>query len=53
MTVAQEQFVSQDLHLSPTPVINLGHLNLDSVTRSGVIDEIAKACRDLGYFQVR
>ncbi|EES11613.1 protein DOWNY MILDEW RESISTANCE 6 [Sorghum bicolor] len=48
MTVAQEQLV----HLSPTPVINLGHLNLDSVTRSGVIDEIAKACRDLGYFQV-
>ncbi|XP_066342880.1 flavanone 3-dioxygenase 3-like [Miscanthus floridulus] len=51
-TVAQEQLVSQDLHLSPTPVINLGHLSLDSVTRSGVIDQIAKACHDLGHFQV-
>jgi isopenicillin N synthase-like dioxygenase len=47
--------VSQDLlHLSPTPVINLGHLSLDdSVTRSGVINQIARACHDLGYFQVR
>jgi hypothetical protein len=54
-TVPQEQLVSQDLqHLSPTPVINLGHLSLDdSVTRSGVINQIARACHDLGYFQVR
>ena len=44
--------MSQDLHLSPTPVINLGHLSLDSVTRSGVIDQIAKACHDLERFQV-
>nr|TKW24105.1 hypothetical protein SEVIR_3G031100v2 [Setaria viridis] len=34
------------------PVINLGHLSLDSVTRSRVVNDIAKACRDLGYFQV-
>lgn len=51
-TVAQEQLVSQDLHLSPTLVINLGHLSLDSETRSDVIDQITKACHDLGYFQV-
>ena len=34
------------------PVIDLGHLNLDSATRSTVVNEIAKACHDLGYFQV-
>jgi hypothetical protein len=34
------------------PVINLGHLSLDSATRSSVVNEIAKACRDVGYFQV-
>ncbi|KAJ1273367.1 hypothetical protein BS78_06G274500 [Paspalum vaginatum] len=51
-TVPQEQLPSQDLCLSPTPVINLGHLSLDSVTRSHVVNDITKACRDLGYFQV-
>ncbi|GJN01406.1 hypothetical protein PR202_ga18671 [Eleusine coracana subsp. coracana] len=51
-TVPQEQLPSEDLHPRPMPVINLGHLSLDSRTRSGVVNEIAKACRDLGYFQV-
>ncbi|OEL25420.1 Protein DOWNY MILDEW RESISTANCE 6 [Dichanthelium oligosanthes] len=51
-TVPQEQLPSGDLHSPPTPVINLGHLSLDSTTRSCVVNDIAKACRDLGYFQV-
>ncbi|CAN6172131.1 unnamed protein product [Urochloa humidicola] len=49
----QEQLPSEDLHpLPPTPVINLGHLSLDSATRSRVVDDIAKTCRGLGYFHV-
>jgi hypothetical protein len=51
-TVPQEQLPSQDLHPRPMPVINLGHLSLDSATRSSVVNEITKACRDVGYFQV-
>ncbi|TVU21817.1 hypothetical protein EJB05_31484, partial [Eragrostis curvula] len=52
-TVHEEQLPLEDLQPVPTPVINLGHLSLlDSKTRSRVIDDIAKACRDLGYFQV-
>lgn len=51
-TVPQEQLPSADLHPRPMPVVNLGHLSLDSTARSGVINDIAKACRDLGYFQV-
>ncbi|XP_062227059.1 flavanone 3-dioxygenase 3-like [Phragmites australis] len=51
-TVPEKQLPSEDLHPPPMPVINLGHLSLDSTTRSRVIDDIAKACRDLGYFQV-
>ncbi|KAL6844396.1 hypothetical protein ACP4OV_026069 [Aristida adscensionis] len=52
-TVPQEQLPSDDLHPAPPmPVINLGHLSLDSATRSHVVNDLAKACRDLGYFQV-
>uniref|UniRef100_J3M2F3 Fe2OG dioxygenase domain-containing protein n=1 Tax=Oryza brachyantha TaxID=4533 RepID=J3M2F3_ORYBR len=51
--VPLEQLPSQELHPQPMPVINLGHLSLDNpMARSGVVDDIAKACRDLGYFQV-
>ncbi|TVU21826.1 hypothetical protein EJB05_31493, partial [Eragrostis curvula] len=51
-TVHEKQLPSEE-QPAPTPVINLGHLSLlDSTTRSRVIDDIAKACRDLGYFQV-
>ncbi|KAL6651585.1 hypothetical protein ACP70R_010510 [Stipagrostis hirtigluma subsp. patula] len=50
-TVPQEQLPSGDLHPPPMPVINLGHLSLDPATRSRVVDDIAKACRDQGYFQ--
>jgi hypothetical protein len=48
----QEQLPSDDLHPPPMPVINLDHLILESKTRSGVLEDIAKACHDLGYFQV-
>uniref|UniRef100_A0A453DC28 Uncharacterized protein n=1 Tax=Aegilops tauschii subsp. strangulata TaxID=200361 RepID=A0A453DC28_AEGTS len=41
-----------DLHPPPMPVINLGHLNLDPAIRACVVEDITKACRDLGYFQV-
>lgn len=51
-TVPQEQLPSDDLHPPPMPVINLGHLNLDPATRARVVEDIAKACRHLGYFQV-
>ncbi|CAL5024865.1 unnamed protein product [Urochloa decumbens] len=51
-TVPQEQLPSEDLHPLPMPVINLGHLSLDSATRSRVVNDIAKACHGLGYFQV-
>nr|AEV41047.1 putative flavonol synthase/flavanone 3-hydroxylase [Oryza minuta] len=52
-SVPQEQLPSQELHPPPMPVINLGHLSLDDPTvRSQVVNDIAKACRDLGYFQV-
>ncbi|CAN6250562.1 unnamed protein product [Urochloa humidicola] len=51
-TVPQKQLPSENLHPLPMPVINLGHLSLDSVTRSRVINDITKACRDLGCFQV-
>lgn len=51
--IPQEQLPSQELHPPPMPVINLGHLSLDDPTvRSRVVNDIAKACRDLGYFQV-
>ncbi|OEL23248.1 Thebaine 6-O-demethylase [Dichanthelium oligosanthes] len=36
----------------PSPVIDLGRFGLDPATRSRVVDDVAKACRDLGYFQV-
>jgi len=51
-TVPPELLPSEDLHPLPMPVINLGHLSLDSATRYRVVDDVAKACRDLGYFQV-
>uniref|UniRef100_A0A0D9WAW3 Fe2OG dioxygenase domain-containing protein n=1 Tax=Leersia perrieri TaxID=77586 RepID=A0A0D9WAW3_9ORYZ len=52
-SVPQEQLPSQELHPPPMPVINLGHLSLDDPTaRSRVVNDIAKSCRDLGYFQV-
>ncbi|KAK1686390.1 hypothetical protein QYE76_047238 [Lolium multiflorum] len=51
-SVPQEQLPSDDLHPPPMPVINLGHLILEPETRSGVVEDIAKACHDLGYFQV-
>ncbi|KAF8769195.1 hypothetical protein HU200_006698 [Digitaria exilis] len=51
-TVPQELLPPDDLHPLPLPVINLGHLSLDSAIRSGVVNDIAKACRDRGYFQV-
>ena len=51
-TVPPELLPSEDLHPLPMPVINLGHLSLDSANRCRVVDDIAKACRDLGYFQV-
>ena len=51
-TLPPELLPSEDLHPLPMPVINLGHLSLDSATRYRVVDDVAKACRDLGYFQV-
>uniref|UniRef100_A0A453DC61 Fe2OG dioxygenase domain-containing protein n=2 Tax=Aegilops tauschii subsp. strangulata TaxID=200361 RepID=A0A453DC61_AEGTS len=51
-TVPQEQLPSDDLHPPPMPVINLGHLNLDPAIRACVVEDITKACRDLGYFQI-
>ena len=51
-TVPQEQLPSDDLHPPPMPVINVGHLNLDPATRARMVEDITKACRDLGYFQV-
>ncbi|XP_044326698.1 flavanone 3-dioxygenase 3-like [Triticum aestivum] len=51
-TVPQEQLPSDDLHPPPMPVINMGHLNLDPATRARVVEDITKACRDLGYFQI-
>jgi hypothetical protein len=50
--IPPEQLPSDDLHPPPMPVINLGHLILEPETRSGVVEDIAKACHDLGYFQV-
>uniref|UniRef100_N1QTW6 Protein SRG1 n=1 Tax=Aegilops tauschii TaxID=37682 RepID=N1QTW6_AEGTA len=52
-TVPQEQLPSDDLHPPPMPVINLGHLNLDPAIRACVVEDITKACRDLGYFQLK
>lgn len=46
--VAQDQLSSDD----SMPVINLGDLILEPETRSRVVEDIAKACHDLGYFQV-
>ncbi|KAM0878401.1 hypothetical protein ACQ4PT_034894 [Festuca glaucescens] len=51
-SVPQEQLPSDDLHPPPMPMINLDHLTLEPETRSGVVEDIAKACHDLGYFQV-
>ncbi|KAF0890994.1 hypothetical protein E2562_005103 [Oryza meyeriana var. granulata] len=48
-----EQLPLEELHQQPMPVINLGHLSLDDpMVRSWVVDDIAKACRYLGYFQL-
>lgn len=51
-SVPQEQLPSDELHPPPMPVINLGHLLLEAETRSRVVEDIAKACHDRGYFQV-
>ncbi|KAE8776644.1 Hyoscyamine 6-dioxygenase [Hordeum vulgare] len=53
-SLPQEQLTSDDLHLQAPlmPVINLGHLTLQPETRSRMVEDIAKACHDLGYFQV-
>ncbi|XBI59058.1 hypothetical protein VPH35_040194 [Triticum aestivum] len=50
----QEQLRSDKVHppVPPMPVINLGHLTLEPETRSRVVEDIANACHDLGYFQV-
>ncbi|KAG8043849.1 hypothetical protein GUJ93_ZPchr0458g22864 [Zizania palustris] len=50
--VPQQQLPSEELQSQPMPVINLGHLSLDPTSRCRVVDDIARACRDLGYFQV-
>lgn len=36
----------------PLPVINLGRLSKDPATRALVIQDIARACREQGCFQV-
>ncbi|KAF7011417.1 hypothetical protein CFC21_025730 [Triticum aestivum] len=50
----QEQLRSDKLHppAPPMPVINLGHLTIEPEARSRVVEDIARACHDLGYFQV-
>ncbi|KAI5009986.1 hypothetical protein ZWY2020_012123 [Hordeum vulgare] len=51
--VPPEQLPSDGLHPLPMPVINLGHLiDIEPAVRARVVGDIAKACYDLGYFQV-
>ncbi|TVU21824.1 hypothetical protein EJB05_31491, partial [Eragrostis curvula] len=50
--VSRENNPLEEIHPPPMPVINLGHISSDPSKRACLIDDIGKACRDLGYFQV-